>query len=274
MYVFADSTKFGNSKSLSLSKRLKEVGSAAKSFVKETKGTEHENTFVVVRLILEDSKDALQRLGIKGLPYFSFIPGSMEITPGASVSLPAKNMMTPGPVDDWKAEDIATFISATSGLSPGDLSELRQRSPFLPLFVLLFLAASTVVGYKVAQSPLIHYMPLYIVGSLTVFWFSLSGGMFNIIRGVPMVGIDRQTNKATVFTGGNGQMGAEGFIMGTSVTAFGLLAASIALIVPHIEEPSQRRKAAYGIMLGLWALFNWVTGTHMWKTGLHTGFYL
>jgi len=208
VYVFADSIKLGNSKSLSLSRRLKEIGAAAKSFVKENRDTENDNKFVVVRLLLEESKDSLQRLGIKGLPYFSFIPGSLEITPGASVNLPSKNLMTPGPVEDWKAEDIATFISATSGLSPGDLSQLHQRSPFLPVFVLLFLGASTVVGYKIAQSPLIHYMPLYVIGSLTVFWFSLSGGMYNIIRGVPMVGMDRQTQKPMVFMGGNGQMGA------------------------------------------------------------------
>ena len=274
VYVFADSTKFGNSKSLSLSKRLKEVGLAAKSFVRENKDTENDNKFVVVRLVLEESKDSLQRLGIKGLQFFSFIPGTLEIAPGASINLPTKNLMTPGPVDDWKAEDIATFISATSGLSPGDLSELHQRSPFLPVFVLLFLGASTVVGYKVAQSPLIHYMPMYIIGSLIVFWFSLSGGMYNIIRGVPMVGIDRQTNKATVFMGGSGQMGAEGFIMGTSVMAFGMLIACSAMLVPRIEEAGQRRKVAYGLMLGLWILFNWITGTHMWKTGLRSSFYI
>lgn len=274
VYVFADSTKFGNSKSLSLSKRLKEVGLAARSFVKENKDTENDNKIIVVRLLLEDSKDTLQRLGIKGLPYFSFIPGTMEIAPGASVNLPSKNLMTPAPVEDWKAEDIAAFMSATCGLSPGDLSELHQRSPFLPLFVLLFLGASTVVGYKVAQSPLIHYMPMYIIGSLTVFWFSLSGGMYNIIRGVPMVGVDRQTHKATVFMGGNGQLGGEGFIMGTSVMAFGMLVACLAMLVPQIEEPVQRRKVSYGIMLGLWILFNWITGTHMWKTGLRSAFYL
>lgn len=274
VYVFADSSKFGSSKTLLLSKRLKEVGTAGKSFIKENKGTENDDRFIIVRLVLEESKDSLQRLGIKGLPYFSFIPGTLEIAPGASVDLPSKNLMNPGPVEDWKAEDIATFISATCGLSPGDLSELHQRSPFLPLFVLLFLGASTVIGYKVSQSPLIHYLPFYIIGSLTVFWFSLSGGMFNIIRGVPMVGIDRQTNKATVFMGGNGQLGAEGFIMGTSVMAFGVLIAALALAVPQIEQPAQRRKIAYGIMLGLWVLFNWVTGTHTWKTGLRTSFYL
>ena len=274
VYVFADSTKLGNSKSLSLSRRLNEIGMVGKSYVKTHKGTDNEDKVVIVRLVLEDSKDSLLRLGAKGLPYFGFIPANLEIKSGSGINLSSKNLMTPGPVEDWGAEAIANFVAATCGISPGDMAELHARSPLLPLFVLLILGSLAVVGYKFAQSPWIHWMPLYAVGSLVVFWFSLSGGMYNIIRGVPMIGIDPRTRQARTFMQGSGQMGIEGYVMGTLAMSFGLLMAAGALVVPKLEDAQYRRKLSYAILVIAALLFNWITGTHLWKTHLHTSFYI
>jgi oligosaccharyltransferase complex subunit gamma len=117
-------------------------------------------------------------------------------------------------------------------------------------------------------------MPLYICGSLMVYWFSVSGGMFNIIRQTPFVGIDRRTGKPVVFVGSNSsQVGAEGFIMGSSVVAFGMLLAHFIYLVPTMSDPAQRRKTCYGIMAMGWALFLWISGTHAWKLGFRPSFY-
>ena len=116
-------------------------------------------------------------------------------------------------------------------------------------------------------------MPLYICGSLVVYWFSMSGGMYNIIRNVPFVGMDRRTGKAMLFMSGSGQMGAEGFIMGTSVVAFGMLMAHFIFLVPTMSDATERRKTCYGIMLVGWVLLSWICGTHQWKVGLRPSFY-
>jgi oligosaccharyltransferase complex subunit gamma len=273
VYVFGDSTQYGSSKVLQLSKRLKVVGDVAKSFLKANSGEDSADKFIVVRILLEDSKSTFQRIGAVGLPHLSFIPPTMEIKPGKDFQLTGRNLMQPGPVEDWRAEEIANFIAATSGMEVGDLSQLNPRSPFLPLVVLFFLGGITFAGYKFANSSLIHYMPLYICGSLMVYWFSVSGGMFNIIRNMPFVGHDRRTNQAMVFMPGNGQVGAEGFIMGTSVMAFGMLIAHFVFLVPRIEDPLQRRKVCYGILAAAVILFRWITGTHVWKLGLRSSFY-
>jgi oligosaccharyltransferase complex subunit gamma len=272
VFVFGDSTQYGSSKTLQLSKRLKIIGDVSKSF-RRSNDEEGQVKFVVVRIMLEDSKKTYQRIGAMGLPYFSFIPGNMEIKPGVDFQLSSKYVMSPGPVEDWKAEDIAKFMAGASGLIPGDLSELHARSPFLPLFILLLLGSFTVFGYKFSQSSWIHYMPLYICGSLIVFWFSVSGGMYNIIRGMPFLGVDRRTKQPIVFMPGSGQVGAEGFIMGTSVVAFGMLMAHFVLMVPKIQDPAKRRKMCIMILVAAGVLFRWITETHVWKLGMRSSFY-
>ena len=128
-------------------------------------------------------------------------------------------------------------------------------------------------GYKFATSSLVHYMPLYICGSLCVYWFSLSGGMYNIIRGTPFVGVDRRSGQPIIFMPGQGQVGAEGFIMGTSAVTFGMLIAHFLFIVPTIEDPLRRRKTCYALLGAGFVLFNWITSTHLWKTGVSSRFF-
>lgn len=94
------------------------------------------------------------RVGALGLPYFSCIPANMEVRPGKDIELPNKLMLMPAPVEDWRAELVASFISAATGLDIGEASELEGRSPFLPVIALFVLGSIAVLGYKVANSSL------------------------------------------------------------------------------------------------------------------------
>ncbi len=51
---------------------------------------------------------------------------------------------------------------------------------------LLTLVALAYVGWKLYNAPFMRHTGLYALGSLLVFWFSASGGMYNIIRGMPL----------------------------------------------------------------------------------------
>lgn len=275
VYVFGDSKNLRSSKHLSLAERLKAFGTVGKAFVSTNAGSDFEDKAVFVRLVFESAKDSFGRLGVKGLPYLVHIPPKLEINPGASITLPPGNTMAAGSLEEWGAVQIASFVMSTSGISPGDMKELgvKERSPFLPVFVLLFLAAAIFVAYHLSQSEIMKHKSLYAIGSIVVFWFSVSGGMFNIIRGVPLVGMDPRTRQPTAFIRGGGQMGAEGFTMGTLVVAFGLLAAGFTHIVPYIENKKSRRTVSYGIIVVAFLVFNWLSGAHLWKTSLRTFFY-
>lgn len=161
------------------------------------------------------------------------------------------------------------------GVSPGDLSAAgaASRSRFLPLFTLMVVAAMGWVGYKLYQSPIMQWTPLYIVGCLVVYWFSVSGGMYNIIRDVPMVGYNSRERKAVMFISGQGQMGAEGFIMGTLYLLSGLTVMACTKVLPSIKDDGTRRTVAYALVLLGFMLYNWVSSTHLWKLHINTFFY-
>lgn len=180
--------------------------------------------------------------------------------------------MVPG---DWSANDIGSFVAVTCGYSPGDLSAAgaASRSRLLPLFTLFFLAGALYVGVKLYYAPFMRWLPLYVLGGLFIFWFSVSGGMFNIIRGVPLVGYDPRTRNARLFMDGSGQLGAEGFIMGTHYLAFGVLVALFTRVLPTVKDNASRRAAGYTMLLLAFVLMVSVLNSHIWKTGMRSYFY-
>lgn len=69
----------------------------------------------------------------------------------------------------------------------------EQRSSQLQ--VLAVLMGGGAVAYKLYYSPLLKIPALWAAGIIFVFFFSVSGGMHNIIRGVPMQHLDPRTGK-------------------------------------------------------------------------------
>ena len=54
------------------------------------------------------------------------------------------------------------------------------------------LASGAYVAWLLYQAPFMRRLWIYLVGALFVFWFSVSGGMHNIIRGVPLYFFNQQ----------------------------------------------------------------------------------
>ena len=137
--VFGDSTQYGDSPKLELAKRLKQIGDASKAILRhQNAGEGPEDTFIVVRIVLEDSKVLFGRVGAVGLPYFSCIPSSFSVTPGKDIDLPGRLLMTPAPVEEWSTNEILDFIHVSTGIDVGE-PQVEPRSPWLPLMVLFFL---------------------------------------------------------------------------------------------------------------------------------------
>ncbi len=72
---------------------------------------------------------------------------------------------------------------------------------------------------------------------------------------------------------GQGQLGAEGFIMGTLYSSFGLAAAGLVSLVPRMKDKQSQRVVGYGLLFVMLRAYRFVVSNHHWKTGLTTHWY-
>ena len=64
-----------------------------------------------------------------------------------------------------------------------------------------------------------------------------------------------------------GQLGAEGFIMGSMYLGFGLSVATLTFAVPKLASESSRRYGAYACIFAAIMLFRQIVSLYTWKTG-------
>lgn len=130
-----------------------------------------------------------------------------------------------------------------------DLSELSAAAverpsllthPAFPLLLVGGLASGGAAAWRFYNSPLARVNALWAVGALAVYWFSTSGGMYNIIRGVPLVTANREGRMIWWLDGRSGQLGAEGFVMGSSYMLFSALLASLTYVAPRVKSAGAR----------------------------------
>jgi oligosaccharyltransferase complex subunit gamma len=275
LFIFGDSRHFRKQSKLELETRYQTYAAVARSFASHHSGKLTEGKAFFVRMFFEDAKESFGRLGVKGLPYIARIPPALSVSPNGGISMPKNEVMAGGVSTGIDPKDVGTFVEDRTGLSPGDLSAVTAttRSRFIPLFTLIFLAAASFIGYKLYYAKFMRSPALYVVGSIAIFWFATSGGMYNIIRGTPFIGYDPRTKSSVVFTSGSGQMGAEGFIMGTFYILFALLIASFTRMLPRVKEESERRIRGWVILGAAVVVLRVVLGNHEWKTHIQSFYY-
>jgi oligosaccharyltransferase complex subunit gamma len=275
LFLMADARQFASAKRSLHAGLQAPFAAAAKAFAAEHAGTAADGRAFFARVVFEDARDVFARLGVKALPFLGHLaPGVPVRAGGGAVALAPEDRMPaqPGP---WPADVIGAFIAARTGLAAGDVAAAATppRSRAGPLVGLALIALLARAGFALADAPLLRWPPLYALGALFVYWFSLSGGMYNIIRGVPAVGFDQRTRSAVVFSRGQGQMGAEGFIMGSVYLAFGLAVAALTRAAGKGADEAARRRAGYALLgLGFVAMRT-VCSAHEWKTSLSSRWY-
>ena len=275
LILFGDARQLRKKGKLDLDTRFNSFSTVAKAFASTHAGKTTEGKVFFIRMLFEDARDAFGRLGVKGLPYVSRIPPNLHIRSGAAISMPKDEELLGGTSAGLVPQDVGSFVQERTGLSPGDLSAAgsASRSRLLPLFTLAFLAGASFIGYKLYYAPFMQSPSLYAAGAMAVIWFSTSGGMYNIIRGVPFVGYDPRTKAAVLFTPGSGQMGAEGFIMGTFLMIFAMLVTSINKLLPTVKLESERRTKGWLMLAAAAMIFRIILGNHAWKTRMHSYYY-
>jgi oligosaccharyltransferase complex subunit gamma len=135
---------------------------------------------------------------VNALPCAVRIPPDMPVG-GSTLELRKSDKMLPDTVGSrnypWPAEMFVEFMGSRHGLSAAAVDRPNfYKSPLFGVLVVAGLLAAVYLAYKVYALSLLQHSAIWAVLSLAVFWFSVSGGMYNIIRGVPFFIRDRQGN--------------------------------------------------------------------------------
>lgn len=78
-------------------------------------------------------------------------------------------------------------VSGSSGKAAAEVDRPSiLKSPLFPVGLLAFICGGGYAAWRVYNSPIVRITWLWALGALAVFWFATSGGMYNIIRGIPL----------------------------------------------------------------------------------------
>ncbi|EMS48989.1 hypothetical protein TRIUR3_02763 [Triticum urartu] len=157
------------------------------------------------------------------------------------------------------ADSMVEFVEARTGLEVGPIVRppLVSRNQMILLGLLFLISIPFGIKRIMEGDTLLHDRKLWMAGALFVYFFSVSGGMYGIIRHTPMFITDREDpNKLVFFYQGSGmQLGAEGFAVGFLYTLVGLMIAVMTHLLVKVESLQTQRFAMLAIMaVGWWAV--------------------
>ncbi|KAL8103937.1 hypothetical protein AgCh_028228 [Apium graveolens] len=169
------------------------------------------------------------------------------------------------------ADSMAEFVESRTNVVVGDIVRppivSRKQMGVIVLGVLImlpFLIKRVIVG-----DTMLHDWKVWLAGAVFVYFFSVSGAMFNIIRKMPMVIPDRNDpNKLVFFYQGSGmQLGAEGFTIGFLYTIVGLLLALMTHVLVRVRSVNAQRLVMIVALFVSFLAVNRVVLLDNWKTG-------
>ena len=219
----------------------------------------------------EAAREIFHRLGVDSLPWIVTLPRAHPVPDdGGELGLPHAAVMRHDAygAKHWEASEFGRFLSDASGEPAIEVVTPPRGPSFIGVMSgLAILAGLAAAGWKFYTSPLAAYLPLWVAGTLAVWWFATSGGMYNIIRGMPMVLPTRDGRVKLFLDGGSGQVGFEGFAMGTLYSSVGLALLVLGSIVPRLADPKARRAAGFACVAAAWWAYRQVVAVHDWKVG-------
>ncbi|CAK0762797.1 hypothetical protein CVIRNUC_002993 [Coccomyxa viridis] len=267
LIFFLTAAHLQDKSSLGLRALRKQYGLLAKEVQKTKEGA---GKVFFAELEFKESQALFHRLNANTLPWIVHVSPGLSIGADGPLKIKHEDVMRHDNYGHhiWKADDMAAFLLETTGIKIDKVEQpsfMRSRL-FPPVFVAAVLAMGF-LAYNLYNAPFMKNLGLWVFGVLVIYWFSVSGGMHNIIRGVPMYYPD-QSGQVKVFMPSNqGQLGAEGFIMGSMYLSFGLSVAALTFAVPKLASESSRRYAAYACIFSAAMLFRQIVSLYTWKTG-------
>jgi len=169
---------------------------------------------------------------------------------------------------DLKATDILDFVITRTGLTATVEFPSIVKTWWFPF---AFVAVCwLVVGflYKAYHSCIYNYKPSYAIAALAIYAYSVGGGLYTVIRGIPFAGLSPGTGKPEYYSRGTQmQWGAEGLIMSSSYLLFSIPLLLMYLYGDRVKNPVVQKVLAYGILGLAFLNLTMAFSSLSWKTG-------
>lgn len=272
LIVFLNAKHLLDKPKLHLRELREDYGFMAKAHRDRFKGSDSEGKLFFAELNFEKStQEVFRRLNAQTLFIFR-LPATLNISPGENIKLKDQDLLKPEtfPKQPVEVNDMVAFVRDKTGIDIGKVDKPTVfQAWWFPFVALSFLSSLLYIAYKIFYADFMKNMVFYALATLFVYWFSVSGGMHNIIRGMPMVTIDPNSKAPRYFMPGQGQLGTEGFVMGSLYTCVGLAFGLVVYIAPKAKSASTQRILAYFGLFTAFICVQQVIGVYTWKTGYH-----
>jgi len=226
-------------------------------------------------MIFEEAPQIFHSVKAQQVPYIFHLPGNQKVSL-KSMDLDRAQKMVFDTVQakyPWSAEVMSDFF-AKRGLRFAEIDRPSLvKSPLFPVMVVGAVLGAAALLYVAVRIGLVTHPAPWAIASIAVFWFSVSGGMYNIIRGMPLF-IRNKEGRIQFFLGRGSSLGAEGFIIGTGYVAFSLAIALQTYAVPRIRNKIARTAVSYVLAIGAGYMAMQLFMVYMQKTGYKIHSYL
>uniref|UniRef100_A0A0C9S5K5 TSA: Wollemia nobilis Ref_Wollemi_Transcript_18907_1256 transcribed RNA sequence n=1 Tax=Wollemia nobilis TaxID=56998 RepID=A0A0C9S5K5_9CONI len=263
LVIFFDAEQMKDNADLRLGELRQEFQLMASTFINNNRGQPSGRKVFFCDMEFKESQASFSMLGVNSLPHIRHVgPGNAKLK---------ESEVMPQDGSARAAESMAAFVESKTKLSVGTIERPPAVTKKQAVFIAaaLLAAAPFVVKQIAAGNTPVHEPKVWLAGAVFVYFFSVSGAMYNIIRKMPLFMADRQDpSKVVFFFQGSGmQLGAEGFAVGFLYTLVGLLLAFVTHVVPHVRSQNvQRLLMLVAMTLSFWAVKKVISLDH-WKTG-------
>ncbi|XP_047330474.1 probable dolichyl-diphosphooligosaccharide--protein glycosyltransferase subunit 3B [Impatiens glandulifera] len=265
LLIFFDANQLRDKSELNLKVLRNEFALLASSFITNNKeNPSSRSTIFFCDIEFKESQSSFQQFGVNSLPHIRLVPTTAARLKDDSIQM--------GGVDPSSvAESMAQFVESRTNAIVGPIHRppVLSKKQIAFCIVALLLCIPFAIKKVIAGETLLHDRKIWLVGAIFVYFVSVSGGMYNIIRKMPMFMADRNDPSKLIFfyQGSDMQLGAEGFTVGFLYTIVGLLLAVVIHLLVKVKNVNLQRGVMFFAIIVSFLAVKKVIELDGWKTG-------
>ncbi|PHU26594.1 putative dolichyl-diphosphooligosaccharide--protein glycosyltransferase subunit 3B [Capsicum chinense] len=261
--IFFDARKLHAKSENSIPSVKYEFSLLSSSYLTNNPGNNTHIFFFIIEF--EESKSSFEFFDVKSIPHVRLVPVRVDDVKKDCVRMGASGF-------SMGAVSMKEFVETNANVYVGPI----HTRPVIPKKMMMVIGAGFLIWspYLVKRfvigNTILQDKYVWMSGSILVYFFSVAGTMFTIIRKAPLFLMDRNdpAGKSIMFYQGAGmQLGAEGFAVGFLYTIVGLLLAFMTHVSVRLKNKgTQNLLMALGLFVSFWAVQK-VIYLNSWKTG-------